>query len=825
MKLSGMSIKWQLTGICLLLTLFSVSIIGIASYYLSRRQTRDDIEQSLRKQAVIITQNVENTYNLAREKLNSDLKVAGYILNEYGKPEVTSDNEITLINQEKEKNVQKKVSSDLLVAHTILYNSGKPSINKSEGRKIEITHQLTKEIETVSIPAMKLGEKDLLENYEIVDGITDRTGVETATVFQLIPQGLLRISTNVKKLDGTRAVGTYIPVTSPVYETIIQKKTFYGRAFVVNAWYKTAYEPILNSKNEVIGVLYVGARENRHTVNNNFEIVDKIQSQIGGTATIFQLKDINTAEKQAMKITDWPYKTAMVRVSTNVKKDDGTRAVGTIVSKPVYDTVLRGETFYGRAWVVNAWYLTAYEPLRDRTGSVIGILYVGVKEEVFQKILKQELSKIIIGKTGYVYILNTGGDYVLSFQRKRDGENIWQAKDSDGSLFIQDIIKNARNLKKGESAIKYYPWKNSSDKKARYKIAGYSYFPEWNWIVASSAYLEDFMDGLYELRNISIFIMFFSFIIGGVISYFFANRITGPLLKGIQFAEQVSNGDLTGTFPIEREDEVGRLAKAIEGISSRLKEIVIDIRNASGSVSTGSKTLSESAERLSRGAAEQANSVEETTSSMEQMSMNVKQNADNAVQTEKIALQAAKDAGESGEIVSRTVDAMKEIAGRVTIIEDIARQTNLLALNAAIEAGRAGKLGKGFAIVAEEVRKLAEKSQNAAGHISKLSFSSVEIAEKAGQMLEKLVPDIRKTSELVQEISASSNEQNSGISQVKNVLEQLDSVVRQNASASEEMAGSSAELTAQADMLQETVMFFKLDSDKIHKSNTRKGRV
>jgi methyl-accepting chemotaxis protein len=193
------------------------------------------------------------------------------------------------------------------------------------------------------------------------------------------------------------------------------------------------------------------------------------------------------------------------------------------------------------------------------------------------------------------------------------------------------------------------------------------------------------------------------------------------------------------------------------------------------------------------------------------MSSNIQQNADNSQQTEKISLKAANDADEGGKAVIEAVSAMKEIATKISIIEEIARQTNLLALNAAIEAARAGEHGKGFAVVAAEVRKLAERSQSAAGEISELSATSVDVAEKAGEMLTKLVPDIQKTSELVQEISASSAEQNSGASQITNAIQQLDSVIQQNASATEEMASTTEELSSQAQQLQETISFFKLD--------------
>jgi len=206
---------------------------------------------------------------------------------------------------------------------------------------------------------------------------------------------------------------------------------------------------------------------------------------------------------------------------------------------------------------------------------------------------------------------------------------------------------------------------------------------------------------------------------------------------------------------------------------------------------------------------------------MEQVVSNIKQNADNAQQTEKIALKAAQDAKEGGKAVTETVFAMKEIANKISIIEEIARQTNLLALNAAIEAARAGEHGKGFAVVATEVRKLAERSQTAAGEINKLSGSSVEVAEKAGEMLTRIVPDIQRTAELVSEINAASNEQNSGAEQINKAIQQLDKVIQQNASATEQMASTSEELSSQAEQLQDTIEFFKVEE----KGNGNRNRA
>ncbi|MBF0457046.1 MAG: MCP four helix bundle domain-containing protein [Nitrospirae bacterium] len=272
--------------------------------------------------------------------------------------------------------------------------------------------------------------------------------------------------------------------------------------------------------------------------------------------------------------------------------------------------------------------------------------------------------------------------------------------------------------------------------------------------------------------------------------------------------QSVAEGDLTMRFETGRKSETGILL-AMKSMVEKLKEIVASVRTAADNVAAGSNELSSGSRQLSEGATEQAASIEETSSSMEEMTSNIRQTTDNSRQTEAIATSAAKDALESGKSVSEAVVAMKEIASKISIIEEIARQTNLLALNAAIEAARAGEHGKGFAVVASEVRKLAERSQKAAGEIGELSASSVSIAEKAGTMLNKLVPDIRKTADLVQEITAASNEQNTGAEQINKAIQQLDQVIQQNASAAEQMASTSEELSSQSEQLQGSIAFFK----------------
>ena len=286
-----------------------------------------------------------------------------------------------------------------------------------------------------------------------------------------------------------------------------------------------------------------------------------------------------------------------------------------------------------------------------------------------------------------------------------------------------------------------------------------------------------------------------------------------PLNEAVAISSSLAKGDLTVSVEVKSQDETGQLLAAMKGMVEKLQSVVSDVRGAADNVAAGSQQLSAGAQQLSQGATEQASAIEEVSSSMEEMVSNIRQNADNAQQTEKIAVKSAQDAREGGKVVTNTVGAMKEIADKISIIEEIARQTNILALNAAIEAARAGEHGKGFAVVASEVRKLAERSQTAAAEISQLSKSSVEVAEKAGEMLAKLVPDIQKTAELVQEISAGSNEQNAGAEQINKAIQQLDQVIQQNAGASEEMASTSEELSSQAEQMQGTISFFRIDGN------------
>ena len=312
---------------------------------------------------------------------------------------------------------------------------------------------------------------------------------------------------------------------------------------------------------------------------------------------------------------------------------------------------------------------------------------------------------------------------------------------------------------------------------------------------------------------LAVIISILALIVGIGTAWLIIRSITRPLAKSVEFATAVASGDLTAIISIDSKDEIGVLIDSLRNMVAQITTVVTEVRDGSANVASGSTELSASAQTLSQGATEQAASIEEVSSSIEQMASNIKQNTENAQTTEGIANQSASDANESGLAVNEAVSAMNNIAEKISIIEEIARQTNLLALNAAIEAARAGEHGKGFAVVAAEVRKLAERSGQAAGEISDLSSTTVAVSEKAGEMLKKLVPNIQKTAELVQEITAASNEQNSGATQIAQAITQLDSVIQQNAAASEEMASTSEELSGQSLQLEQAMSFFQINGN------------
>ncbi|MBN2352867.1 MAG: methyl-accepting chemotaxis protein [Spirochaetales bacterium] len=471
---------------------------------------------------------------------------------------------------------------------------------------------------------------------------------------------------------------------------------------------------------------------------------------------------------------------------------------------PMVEGMLVGEKKHALKYAVDIAYATASDYQKKEAGGEL-------TTEAAQAAALSQLKGIRYGGNEYFWVNDLNAKVLMHpINASIVGKNMIGEKDSNGKLFWAEFVRVAKEQSEGYVDY-FFPKPNETVPSPKLSLV--RLFGEWGWVIGSGIYIDDVNTQINSLRFQVMGITAGLLALIVFLAFFITRSITKPLKHAVDFANKIAHGDLAQKIDskyLARNDEIGALSKSLNTMVGQLLDIVQTIITNANNVSGGSEEISSSSQQLSQGATEQAASAQEVSSSMEQMGANIRQNSDNSLQTEKIALKAADDANRGGESIQKSVTAMKEIASKILIIEEIARNTDLLALNAAIEAARAGEHGKGFAVVASEVRKLAERSQRAANEISQLSRSSVEIAVQAGDMFQKIVPDIKRTAELVQEISAASREQNTGVDQINKALAQLDQVIEQNAASSEELASMSEELAAQAEQLQSTISFFKI---------------
>lgn len=512
---------------------------------------------------------------------------------------------------------------------------------------------------------------------------------------------------------------------------------------------------------------------NGSSLYNSTKLVDEISKLTGVVATILQ-KTPN----------------GYLRIATSVVQNDGTRAINTLIpnDSPVTMALDKGEDYIDRAMVLDEWYLTAYRVFTLPDGGRIALATGSPEKDLGS--LKQLFNDKKYFETGYPFLVDNTGTLIIHPQKEGSNE-----KDSEFFRLMKEDTDGY-----GDS---HYTWEG------KIKRQYFKYMPEIESYVAVSIVQEEFLKVIRRITYAIVVAVLIGICIFLLITFYLSRSITIALKKGVDFAKHIAQGDLTVELNINQKDEIGELAASLSQMLSKLREIVLSIRMGADSIAAASAQISNGSQQLSEGATEQASSTEEISSSMEEMVSNIQQNTDNAKQTESISSKATESMMDMSKIGKESFDSIRTIAEKITIINDIAFQTNLLALNAAVEAARAGEHGRGFAVVAAEVRKLAERSKLAADEIESLSRNSLKITEKTRESLEALVPEIQKTSQLVQEITAASIEQNSGADQINSAIQQLNVVTQQNAASSEEMATSAEELSSQAESLKETVSYFR----------------
>jgi len=454
------------------------------------------------------------------------------------------------------------------------------------------------------------------------------------------------------------------------------------------------------------------------------------------------------------------------------------------------------------------WYLPSYNAAASFISSPIFVNDEMQGVLVFQMPVDEINKRLIVeeglGESGEVYLV--GPDKLMRSQSRFSEENTILATEISSETAISAIAGA-----EGAEITPDYRNINVLSAYAPLEIKGL------DWVILAEIDEEEAFRTVNELKIAIIIVMLVAivFIVG--IAVLFVRRVMRQLgadpEEVRELAESIADGDLSMDLSQTDKNKRRGVYAAMINMQLKLIDVVQHIQGNSDQISSAAGQVSDTANSLSQAASEQAASVEETSASIEEMGASISQNSENTQITDQIATESASAASEGGQSVASTVKAMSEIAEKISIIEDIAYQTNMLALNAAIEAARAGEHGKGFAVVAAEVRKLAERSQVAASEISSLTGDSVKVAENAGSLLEKMVPDITRTAELVQEISAASEEQSSGVGQINSAMQQLDKVTQQNAAGSEELAATAEEMQAQATSLQEVVGFFRLASN------------
>lgn len=688
-KKINIDLKWQLILVSVILTLVPMVILGILSYRSARIGIYSQIEQMLRQQASIIKENVNSIYTSANENLAHNISMAEKIIHDQGSVFLDDEDTISIYAT----NEETQESKNIII----------PKMKATKDIKLQ------DEDGTTSYSTI---DTDIIFNYSLIDQAADLLD-SVFIVYQIVPDGLLSISTNITDEEEKRVVGTYIPPTSIIYEKIIN------------------------------GEIY----ETRNIINNEY-------------------------------------------------------------------------------------YLSQLKPIFNSQGTIIGAILAGTTEKSFIDIIKKDLSKIIIGETGYIYMLDSQGNYVLSKDMLRDGENIWESKDANGSFFIQEIVNRSLRLKENETGVTYYPWQNENEKKTRMKLAGYTYLPDLDLIIASSAYQDDFLHTLNNIKFIMTLVCLLALAVCLVITFLFSHIITNPVKQLEYISKMAADGNLNieiGEKLLSGNGELNNLSKSFSAMINNIKQLIINLKKNIINTVVSSEKLSTSTEEINAAMQQISSTVQQIATGAQNISK-VVVNSRNA---SKLTKESAQKGSEAAMLVNNKMNSIsqtiqegavkiqslgeksKEISNIVEVINNISKQTNLLALNAAIEAARAGEAGRGFAVVADEVRKLAEESENATGQISELTNSIQNEIKSSVKNMELSTTQVNEGVDIVEKALKSFEEIPDLVNNINKSLVEMSAVTEQNAAGSGEVSSAVEEISSFMEQISTTAQLLNRDAENL----------